>query len=159
MALAAQEEEAAIAAADEADDDEEVEDEPRRSLAVVLSSTPAGSAGPSAPGGGAPVGSAAARVRDLLRDGSEGSSGIATPVGLKRALETESDPGKEGQEKWRENIMRTVSALERAGHPPKDEDLERCIRKGSYAFKLRGFDLSGQVAYVKRTFGEVLLVF
>ena len=69
MLLAAQEEEAAIAAADAAGDEEDVEDEPRGSLAVVLSSTPAGSAGPAAAGGGVPVGTASARVRDLLREG------------------------------------------------------------------------------------------
>ena len=97
--LAAQEEEAAIAAADEADDGEDGEDDTRGSLAVVLSSAPAGSAGPAAPGGGVPVGSASARVRDLLRDGSEGSSGVATPVSLKKVLETEPDPDKEEPDK------------------------------------------------------------
>ena len=154
--LAAQEEEAAIAAADEADEGEEVEGDTRGSLAVVLSSAPAGSAGPAGSGGEVPASSATPRVRDLL-GGSEGSSGVATPVGLRKVLETEPDPDKEDLESWRSKIMRTVSALERAGHPPKDEDLERCIRKGNYAFKMQGFDMSKQVSYLKSTFGEVLL--
>ena len=56
--LAAQEEEAAIAAADQAGSEEDGEGDPRGSLAVVLSSTPAGSAGPAAAGGEAPAGTA-----------------------------------------------------------------------------------------------------
>ena len=73
-ALASQEEEAAIAAA-AGEDEEEEEVDPHGSRAVLVSSPPAGNAGPTAVGGGAPAPGAGARVRDLLREGSEGSSG------------------------------------------------------------------------------------
>ena len=87
---------------------------------------------------------------------SGGSSGPATPRGLRRLLEQEYDPAKETKDQWQSRLLRGVAQLERFGTPLPDDDIEKLIVKGSYAEELAGLDLQKQVHALKRMFSEVL---
>ena len=82
---------------------------------------------------------------------------MATPVGLKQAVEKEFDPERETEEAWHNRIKRGIQQLQALGEPLTEEEVEKIIIKGGHAKKLDGLTLEQQVAVLKRDFGEVLL--
>ena len=88
---------------------------------------------------------------------SDGSLAGATPAALRTLLEEEFRPEIEERERWQTRVLRLVGQLERLGEAVAEEDLQRIIRRGGYAEKMQGMDLSQQVGFLKTTFGEVLL--
>ena len=88
---------------------------------------------------------------------SDASSEFGSPAALRAVLEREFDPDRESREAWQTRTLRMVAHLERIGEPLAEEDLQRIVRKAGYAENLRGRSLSEQVAFLKKTFGEVLL--
>ena len=93
----------------------------------------------------------------IIPIGSGGSSGLATPVSLRKMLEQEFDPDRESRETWQSRIMRGIAQMQALGSAMNDEDIERIVVKGSYADKLKGLNLQQQLKTLKRAFGEVLL--
>ena len=151
----AEQEEAAVVAALEAAGEESGMETPGRMRgpqAVGPSGAPAAGAGPE------PGALALAPPKSPVREiGSGGSSGQATPTGLRQVIEQEFDPARESKDQWQQKVLRGVAQLERLGHALKEEDIEKIIVKGSYAEEIGGKDLKGQVQYLKAAFAEVLL--
>ena len=133
-----------------------------------------GGAGPSGPRAeGLAGGAAVPKVRSVVpprvaghdtpggRSAGSGSAGsraeLPTAAKLWEGLQQEYDPQREERSVWQARVLEAVGRLTAMGFVVPESEMEKTIRKAGYAEHISEMTLAEQVAYLKNTFGQVLL--